>query len=59
MKRWVKIIYNWKGRCNVTSSKDISEFFDYIPTNPYFYIVLYILLQMKILLNFLMIEILN
>lgn len=54
-----KLYITGKGRCNVTSSKDISEFFDYIPTNPYFYIVLYILSPMKMLLNFLMIEILN
>ncbi|ABS32432.1 BaiN/RdsA family NAD(P)/FAD-dependent oxidoreductase [Clostridium botulinum] len=31
-----KLYITGKGRCNVTSSKDISEFFDYIPTNPYF-----------------------
>ncbi|EJO5348801.1 NAD(P)/FAD-dependent oxidoreductase [Clostridium botulinum] len=31
-----KLYITGKGRCNVTSSKDISEFFDYIPTNPHF-----------------------
>lgn len=28
-----KLSITGKGRCNITSSKDISEFFDYIPTN--------------------------
>ncbi len=37
MKKLGKKLYiTGKGRCNVTSSKDINEFFDYIPTNPYF-----------------------
>lgn len=31
-----KLFITGKGRCNVTNGKDISEFFDYIPTNPYF-----------------------
>jgi len=31
-----KLFITGKGRCNVTNSKDISEFFDYIPTNPHF-----------------------
>ncbi len=31
-----KLYITGKGRCNVTSAKDVSEFFDYIPTNPYF-----------------------
>lgn len=31
-----KLFITGKGRCNVTNSKDISEFFDYIPGNPYF-----------------------
>lgn len=31
-----KLYITGKGRCNVTSSKDISEFFDYIPHNPDF-----------------------
>lgn len=31
-----KLYITGKGRCNVTNAKDISEFFDYIPTNPYF-----------------------
>lgn len=31
-----KLYITGKGRCNLTSSKDINEFFDYIPTNPYF-----------------------
>lgn len=31
-----KLYITGKGRCNVTSSKDISEFFDYIPCNPDF-----------------------
>lgn len=31
-----KLYITGKGRCNVTNNKDISEFFDYIPTNPHF-----------------------
>lgn len=31
-----KLFITGKGRCNVTNSKDISEFFDFIPGNPYF-----------------------
>ncbi|MFA6939871.1 MAG: NAD(P)/FAD-dependent oxidoreductase [Clostridiaceae bacterium] len=31
-----KLYITGKGRCNITSSKDISEFFDYIVSNPYF-----------------------
>ena len=31
-----KLFITGKGRCNVTNSKDISEFFDYIYGNPYF-----------------------
>ena len=31
-----KLFITGKGRCNVTKSKDISEFFDYIPGNPHF-----------------------
>lgn len=31
-----KLFITGKGRCNVTNGKDISEFFDYIPTNSYF-----------------------
>ncbi|MBM7836204.1 NAD(P)/FAD-dependent oxidoreductase [Clostridium sardiniense] len=31
-----KLFITGKGRCNVTNSKDISEFFNYIPGNPYF-----------------------
>lgn len=31
-----KLFITGKGRCNVTNAKDISEFFDYIPGNPYF-----------------------
>lgn len=31
-----KLYITGKGRCNVTNSKDISEFFDYIPGNPTF-----------------------
>lgn len=31
-----KLFITGKGRCNITNAKDISEFFDYIPTNPYF-----------------------
>ncbi|MEG1254436.1 NAD(P)/FAD-dependent oxidoreductase [Clostridium sp.] len=31
-----KLFITGKGRCNVTNGKDISEFFEYIPTNPYF-----------------------
>ena len=31
-----KLFITGKGRCNVTNSKDISEFFDYIPVNPHF-----------------------
>ncbi|MGL5152677.1 MAG: NAD(P)/FAD-dependent oxidoreductase [Clostridium sp.] len=31
-----KLFITGKGRCNVTNDKDISEFFDFIPGNPYF-----------------------
>ena len=31
-----KLFITGKGRCNVTNSKDISEFFDHIPGNPHF-----------------------
>lgn len=31
-----KLYITGKGRCNVTNAKDISEFFEYIPGNPYF-----------------------
>lgn len=31
-----KLFISGKGRCNVTNSKDISEFFDYIPVNSTF-----------------------
>ncbi|MBL4930928.1 NAD(P)/FAD-dependent oxidoreductase [Clostridium paridis] len=31
-----KLFITGKGRCNVTNAKDISEFFEYIPGNPYF-----------------------
>ena len=31
-----KLFITGKGRCNVTNAKDISEFFDFIPGNPYF-----------------------
>lgn len=31
-----KLFITGKGRCNVTNNKDISDFFDYIPGNPYF-----------------------
>ncbi|MDF2883682.1 MAG: aminoacetone oxidase family FAD-binding enzyme [Clostridiaceae bacterium] len=31
-----KLYITGKGRCNITNSKDISEFFDYIPTNSSF-----------------------
>ena len=31
-----KLFITGKGRCNVTNSKDISEFLDYIPGNPHF-----------------------
>ena len=31
-----KLFITGKGRCNVTNGKDISEFFDYIPSNPHF-----------------------
>ena len=31
-----KLFITGKGRCNVTNSKDISEFFDYISGNPHF-----------------------
>ena len=31
-----KLFITGKGRCNVTNSKDISDFFDYIPGNPHF-----------------------
>lgn len=36
MKLGKKMFITGKGRCNVTSNKDISDFFDYIPTNPEF-----------------------
>ena len=48
-----KLFITGKGRCNVTNSKDISEFFDFIPEILIFYIVHYILIQMKIQLIFL------
>jgi predicted Rossmann fold flavoprotein len=31
-----KLFITGKGRCNVTNAKNISDFFDYIPGNPYF-----------------------
>ncbi|WP_297634576.1 NAD(P)/FAD-dependent oxidoreductase [uncultured Clostridium sp.] len=31
-----KLFITGKGRCNVTNNRDISEFFDFIPGNPYF-----------------------
>lgn len=31
-----KLFITGKGRCNVTNSKEISEFFDFIPGNPHF-----------------------
>lgn len=31
-----KMFITGKGRCNITNSKDISEFFDYIPVNSHF-----------------------
>lgn len=31
-----KLFITGKGRCNVTNSKDISEFFNFIPGNPHF-----------------------
>lgn len=31
-----KLFITGKGRCNVTNSKDIGDFFDFIPGNPYF-----------------------
>ncbi|WP_368487427.1 NAD(P)/FAD-dependent oxidoreductase [Clostridium sp. BJN0013] len=31
-----KMFISGKGRCNITNSKDISEFFDYIPVNSHF-----------------------
>ncbi|MGL4731578.1 MAG: NAD(P)/FAD-dependent oxidoreductase [Clostridium sp.] len=31
-----KLFITGKGRCNVTNAKDISEFINHIPTNPYF-----------------------
>ena len=31
-----KLYITGKGRCNITNCKDISEFFDYIPTNSNF-----------------------
>lgn len=31
-----KLFITGKGRCNLTNNKDISEFFDYIPGNPFF-----------------------
>jgi len=37
-----KLYITGKGRCNITNSKEISEFFDFIPGNPHFlYIALY------------------
>lgn len=38
-----KLYITGKGRCNITNSKEISEFFDFIPGNPHFlYSSLYI-----------------
>lgn len=31
-----KLFITGKGRCNVTNAKDIGEFFEFIPGNPYF-----------------------
>jgi predicted Rossmann fold flavoprotein len=31
-----KLYITGKGRCNITSSKDIGEYFDYVISNPYF-----------------------
>ena len=31
-----KLFITGKGRCNVTNAKDIGEFINHIPTNPYF-----------------------
>ncbi|MBL4934855.1 NAD(P)/FAD-dependent oxidoreductase [Clostridium sp. YIM B02515] len=31
-----KLFITGKGRCNITNAKDIGEFFNYIPGNPYF-----------------------
>lgn len=31
-----KLFITGKGRCNITNAKEISEFFNYIPGNPYF-----------------------
>jgi len=31
-----KLFITGKGRCNVTNAKEIGEFLNYIPTNPYF-----------------------
>ncbi|MBS5824104.1 MAG: NAD(P)/FAD-dependent oxidoreductase, partial [Clostridium argentinense] len=31
-----KLFITGKGRCNVTNGKEIGEFLNYIPTNPYF-----------------------
>lgn len=31
-----KLYITGKGRCNVTNAKDIGDFFEYIPGNPYF-----------------------
>lgn len=31
-----KLFITGKGRCNVTNAKDIGDFFDFIPGNPYF-----------------------
>jgi predicted Rossmann fold flavoprotein len=31
-----KLFITGKGRCNITNAKNIGEFFDYIPGNPYF-----------------------
>jgi len=36
LKLGKKLFITGKGRCNVTNGKDISEFFEYITTNPYF-----------------------
>ena len=47
-----KLYITGKGRCNITNSKDISEFFDYIPGNPYFlYSALYTY-DNKMVINF-------
>lgn len=31
-----KLFITGKGRCNITNAKDIGDFFEYIPGNPYF-----------------------